>query len=274
MRATRFIAGVSTTMVAVVSLGVTPPAAREGDRTDAAAVWEQAVAAKGWRERLAAIQSFAIRQSTKFRRQTLREYAAGRVDQVVCRLPHDWWEFLDYRPGLMGYSVRVVDTRTGLGWATSGGPARAYPRPDTSTAYRMRQLQYVYFLETRAVRPIALRVSQVRLASRAADRVEAQFEDDFIVFFFDSATRLPVRVETVYRYTLKPPRPGMKSTGEMKYVFELYDYRPVDGIQLPSRATMGGDATDLHVETNPDYEPSIFARPPSPTDAIDSWRRH
>jgi hypothetical protein len=271
MPGTRFVPGI---VVAFIVICGGTSAAIQDDRQAAAVVWEQAVAAKGGRERLRLIESFAVRETTKFRNQRLREFAGGRVDQIVCRLPHDWWEFLDYRPGKMGYSVSVVDTKSGLGWSTFGGAAREFLRPAPHIGFRMRQLQYVYFLETGAVRPTPLRVSRVRLGSRHVDRVETQSADDFVVFFLDAASQLPVRIETVYRFVSpKPPRPGASASGEMKYVFELDDYREVDGIQIPGRLAIGGDPADVRVEINPDYDPSIFTKPPSPNDGIDSWRR-
>ncbi len=116
----------------------------QGDPLDAAAVWEQAIAAKGGRDRLHAIRSFAVRERYRLGRK-VRGIVGGKIDQIVCEPPDNWWEFLDYRPGEMGYSVRVVNVRTGAGWAShSGSPARPFMRPDTNTAYRLRQLQYVY----------------------------------------------------------------------------------------------------------------------------------
>jgi hypothetical protein len=208
-----------------------------------------------------------------FRRILLREMAVGKIDQIVCQLPNRWWEFLDYRPGQMGYSVRVLDTRTGLGWASHGGAAREFLRPDTDTAYRLRQLQYVYFLETRWVQPIPLRSSRVRLGWKSVDRLDTRIADDLVVFYLDVSTHLPLRIETVRKIAVKPPRPDVKGTGEMKYTFELDDYHEVAGIQVPARVKLGGDTAESQVEINPDHDPSIFSTPPSPDATIDSWRR-
>ena len=237
-------------------------------------LWDQAIAAKGGRDRLVGIRSFAIQQRTRFKGLMLREIAVGKVDQIVCELPDAWWEFLDYRPGQMGYSVDVVNARTGLGWASyDGRPARPFRRPDTHTAYRMRQLQYVYFLETRSVRPTPLRASRVRRGFKSADRVETQIEGDLVVFDLDTNTHLPVRIETIHKTTLKPPRPGMTSRGELKYIYDLDGYHEVAGIQVPGRVALGGDHSEVRVEINPDYDSSIFTGPPPPDTTIDSWRK-
>ena len=243
------------------------------DRQAAEALWEQAVAAKGGRERLAAIQSFSIQEKTEFGRLLLRDVAAGKVSQTVCALPDGWWEFLDYRPGKMGYSVLAANARTGLGWSTQGGPAGPFLRRYTGLAYRVRQLQYVYFLETSAVRPNVLRANHVRRGFKTFDRVETHVEGDLVVFELDRDTHLPVRIETSRTSTLPPPRPDMAPPGEMRFVYELDRYVEVSGIRVPGRVKRGGDAADARVEINPEYDPLIFTTPPSPDATMETWRR-
>ena len=176
-----------------------------------------------------------------FNRILLRDMAVGKVDQIVCQLPNHWWEFLDYRPGKMGYSVHMLETRSGLGWASHGGPARPFLRPDTDTVYRLRQLQYVYFLETRWMQPTPVRGSRVRLGWKSVDRLETRIDDDLVVLYLDVSTHLPLRIETVRKIAAKPPRQGVTGTGEMKYTFELEGYHEVAGIQVPARVKLGGD---------------------------------
>jgi hypothetical protein len=249
-------------------------AGRTLEEQPARALWAQAVSARGGRDRLHAIRSFAILEKVRFHGLMTRDAARGRVDQVVCELPHGWWEFLDYRPGLMGYSAEVVDTRTGLGWVSMNGSApRGFLRPNTNAQYRMRQLQYVYFLETRSVRPKPVRASRVRLGFRPADRLETTVEDEAVTFFLDVNTHLPIRVEAVRRVTGKPPRPGMTGSGDLRYVFELDRYQSIAGIQVPGVVKRGGsEPIELRVEINPDYDPAIFTTPPAPDAGLDSWR--
>lgn len=242
------------------------------DRQNAATLWAGAIAAKGGYERLGAIRSFAIQEKTAFRRAALPEMAIGKVDQIVCELPDGWWEFLDYRPGQMGYSVRVVNARTGMGWASHGEPARPLLQPDTYTRYRMRQLQYVYFLETSSVRPTPLRASRVQLGSTLVDRIETEVDGDLVDFYLDANTHLPVRIEAVRKMALKPPRPGLKPPGVQTLVYELAGYHEVGGVQVPARVTLGADQSEVRVEINPEYDASIFTNPPPADAGIDSWR--
>jgi hypothetical protein len=259
---------------AFLCLCITVAGGAQDDRQIAAALWEQAVAAKGGRERLAAIHSFAILEKTAFTPPSLPEMAAGRAWQMVCALPDAWWDFLDYRPGQMGVAVRAANARTGLGWSTFDGyPAKPFLRPNTDLKYVMRRLQYIYFLETSAVRPTPLRASRVKLGSKTADRVETQVDDEFVVFDLDVDTHLPTRIETSRKNTLKPPRPGMTPPGDIKRVYELGDYHEIAGLRVPRRVMFGRDPAEVRVEINPDYEPSIFTTPPSPDATIEAWRK-
>jgi hypothetical protein len=267
------VQGISFSLFALACMITTGGSVTQEDRQKAMTLWDQAITAKGGRDRLAGISSFAIQEKTVFRRP-LPGMAVGKVDQIVCELPDAWWEFLDYRPGQMGYSVRVVNARTGLGWASHGGPAEPLLRPDRDTAYRLRQLQYVYFLQTRWVQPTPLRASRVQLGSSPANRVEAEIDGETVVFYLDVDTHLPMRIETVRALVLKD-RPGVPPgrTAERRYTFELDGYHEVAGIQVPARVTLGGDPSEVRVEINPDYDRSIFTRPPSPDATTDSWRK-
>lgn len=242
------------------------------ERTAAEALWEQAIAARGGRERLAAIRSFAIEEDTTFRRG-VRGVASRRFDVIVSELPDGWWEFLDYRPGAMGYSVRVLDTRTGRGWSTFGGPPQPLLRPDRDTVHRLRQIQYVYFMETRWVRPVPLRISRARLGFRSVDRLETDVEGERAVFYLDARTHLPVRIETARQISYQPPRPGMKASGEVRWNYEIEAYQEIGGVQVPARLRRGADPSRARVEINPEYDPAIFTTPPSPSDGPESWRR-
>jgi hypothetical protein len=261
-------------LLVLMCLSVAGGQSLQRDQDMAAALWERAVAAKGGRERLAAVHSFAIRERTAFTPPSLPEMAVGRVWQMVCALPDAWWDFLDYRPGQMGVAVRAANARTGLGWSTFDGyPAKPFLRPDTDLKYVMRRLQYIYFLETSAVRPTPLRASRVKLGSKTVDRVETQMDDEFVVFDLDPDTHLPARIETSRKNTLRPPRRGMTPPGDTKRVYELDDYHEIAGLRVPRRVMFGRDPTEARVEINPDYEPSIFTTPPSPDATMEAWRK-
>jgi len=199
--------------------------------------------------------------------------AIGKVDQIVCELPDGWWEFIDYRPGKMGYAVGAVNARTGRGWASSGAPAQPLLRPDTLTPFRLRQLQYLYFLETSAIEITPLRASRQQYRSKTIDRIEAESAGDGIVVDLDVVTHLPVRIEITRLNPVKPPRPDVVVPPTQTFVHELDEYREVAGIQVPGRITRRSDTAFTRVEINPAYNPSIFTTPPSPDSTVDSWRK-
>ena len=57
----------------------------------------------------------------------------------------------------------------------------------------------------------------------------------------------------------KPP------PGDTKRAYEIDDYHEINGIRVPRRVMFGRDPTEVRVEINPDYEPSIFPRLHRPT---------
>jgi hypothetical protein len=121
---------------------------------------------------------------------------------------------------------------------------------------------------------VPLRASRVRLGFTPADRVETEIDDDLVVFYFDVNTHLPMRLETVRRVTSKPPRPGVRGTGALRYTYELDGYHEVAGIQVPARVRLGGGKrSEIRVDINPDLAPALFSAPPPAGAGIDSWRR-
>ena len=269
--------GIMVSLFVLVCVGVVSGRdAVPDDRSRAQALWEQAIAAKGGRERLSGIQSFALKEQSHFDTPRRPDMATGLVEQIVAALPDLWWSFEDYRPGKMGYSVAAVNTATGQQWANyNGKPART--GRDRSTGWRLRQLQYVYFLETRWVRPTPLRASRVRVGLRSVDRIETDFDGQAILFDLDVDTHLPMRIESPLKGAAPAPQPGATgntpATPAHRYIFELSAYHDVGGIQVPGRVTLGGDAADVEVEINPDYDPSIFTTAPPPEAGLDSWRK-
>lgn len=262
-----------TGLAAILATSTPTPRLIQAEQQAATVLWESALAAKGGRDRLTAVRSFAIRETGTFK-HPVRGVASGVVDQIVCALPHGWWEFADYRPGEMGYSVRVADAAAGSGWASSGGaPPAPFRRPDTFIGFRMRLLQVVYFLETSAVRPKPVSASRVKLRSRAIDRVVVRIDDDPVTVYLDATTHLPLRIEAIYRTTLPPPRPDVRPSGGVTYRQDLEHYTDIGGLRLPSAIRRGDDRFDVHIEVNPDYDPSIFTGPPAPDSGIDAWRR-
>jgi hypothetical protein len=162
---------ICSTLLVLLCLSVASGQDLQDDKDTARALWEQAVAAMGGRQRLSAIESFAIHKRTAFSRLTLRDMATG------------------------------------------------------------------------------------------------------VVFDLDAKTHLPIRIETTRKNPLPPPRPGMAPPGGTRFVYELERYSEVGGIQVPGRVRLGGDASDVRVEINPDYEPSIFSTPPSPDATTEAWRK-
>src|SRR5437660_4732658 len=68
----------------------------------ASAVWEQAIAAKGGRERVHSIRNFVILSREEFSRSPRPDVATYEQLEWLLVLPDKLWGFSDHRPGLMG----------------------------------------------------------------------------------------------------------------------------------------------------------------------------
>src|SRR5688500_13844780 len=97
--------------------GQSPAAAR----AQAEALWEQAVAAKGGRERLRSVRSFVVASSSRYERSPRPDVAAGISTESLFVLPGRWWSVWDYRPGKLGHGVNLFDFDKGVGFLSSNG---------------------------------------------------------------------------------------------------------------------------------------------------------
>src|SRR5262245_23838307 len=84
----------------------------------ASELWEKAITAKGGRQRLHDIQSFAI--GTAVPNTHASPVAAGERSEFVSVLPDKFWRFVDYRPGSMGFSTEVWNGEKGDYWSATG----------------------------------------------------------------------------------------------------------------------------------------------------------
>jgi hypothetical protein len=253
----------------LVAVVVVPAAVahQSADERTARAVWAQAVAAKGGGEALHGIRNFVVKESTPMKR--LLEFSQHKLDVMVCEPPGKWWEFVDYRPGKMGFDAHVVNRDKHLEWYSWGAEATKPLRENTNTLYLMAQYQYVYFLETAFVQPRPTRVT----SAGQFDLVETDVDGQRVDFYLDRNSHLPLRIETV-RTLVPPPQARFRGTGTLTYRYTLEQYRAVAGIQVPTRLALGGDFADAEIEVNLDLDPKLFETPPDNVTQADEWRRY
>jgi hypothetical protein len=195
-------------------------------RLKAESLWEQAIAAKGGRERLYAVRNFAVSSKSHFPLSQRPDVAAGISEESLYVLPDKWWSFPDYRPGKMAYSIDVLDFQRETRWhAGPGKKVTLPPRSDLDKAvfedfkYRFRQAQFLYLLETKWAKPtfigartdsiglktydvvetvIAEREMRRLVREGSTKRMQVEVIDDErgvrADFYLDRKTHLPVRI--------------------------------------------------------------------------------
>lgn len=258
----------------------------DAERVKAERLWEQAIAAKGGRERLHAVRNFVISSYARNRWGAARDVIPQQHQERFVVLPDRWWLWADYRPGAMGLSIEVLDLERRAGWAVSDKRPMAVRlfehRPDTdipafvtreqiergwrdSLNYSrqvMGELLYIYFMETQWVRTKPIRShSDVIGFFQKVDVVEAIVNNQRVKFYLDSRTHLPMRIEITTAL--------QETETDFTKTVTLSDYTDVNGIQMPRKV----DVFRTNYQINVEYDEGIFGRPPTIEAGPEAWRR-
>lgn len=218
-------------------------------------LWEMAIAAKGGRERLRAVQSIAITQTFSGRGPTTE----------LCVFPDKYWAWEDRRPSKLGLAAEVRNFQQNVGYFVVGhlpnDPKKSELKPEAR--WPITECQLINLLETNWFKPQLLTSYRDNLGSNAVDVVEIKVDQFRTGVFLDSKTHLPVRIGYFLR-----------DTGDRIFKsYGLSDYREVKGILVPhSISYNGGRSIPLKIEINVDYDPAIFERAPRIADGAEQWR--
>lgn len=302
MRALYFVA------VVLVWLGTSVPAAVDPAHNiqQANEVWEQAIAAKGGREKLHQVRNLV--------QTTDNSYYEGlqRKERLYVRFhafPNKLWAWFDDRPGIFELNIEVYDADNGRQWEfssrnlvveSSKGPDVEVPaswkvsHPENGTlverpmppedndrfAFFQLKAQLCYLLETPWVKPVPLKAETVKTelgeVTALHTKVDAYGRRYRVVFFFDPQTHLPLKVGFRDLDGPLPLRDPQDLTSLANYYawVSLADYVNVDGIQMPSR--VGHEerpaTSPRSFQMNVAYDEGVFERPPSIEAGPDAWR--
>jgi hypothetical protein len=229
-------------------------------------LWARALAAKGGAERLHAIRNFVITESAPLK---VTRFAAQESSVIVCEPPGRWWEFLDFRPGLLGFSTRVLDLEKRLDFYSEGGDSRGgslRPADLDGPLSRMTYVQLVYFMETAVVRP---RIGKVEVI-HGFDVVHSDVDGQAVSFYLDRRTHLPAHVEVIRTFAIGGAAPPKN---QLRRWYTLEKYVEISGLQIPTRVAVGGDFANATVEVNVDLDPALFGTPPDGVTSGDAWRK-
>lgn len=241
---------------------------REQVRQEAEKLWEQAVTAKGGRERLYGVRNFVVSSNSRYGQSPRADVATGIVEENLYVLPGKWWSFRDYRPGKLGYGVNLLDFERNTGWISSGGrPPVPVERRDLfdDFKYRFRQAQFIYLLETETVKPTLIKARSAFVGFKKFDVIETTIDGARVDFYLDRKTHLPVRIVT-------GATPGARATGKLNYTVRLDDYIDIDGIRMPQKVSYGDADNRTTYHINVAYNQRLFERPPTSDMGRESWK--
>ncbi|CAN5455701.1 hypothetical protein BH20ACI3_BH20ACI3_23930 [soil metagenome] len=222
-------------------------------------LWEQAIEAKGGRERLYQVSSLAVSYRKEWR-WFFKKYR--QHFEFLYVFPNKAWRWLDDVPPL-GLVADMFNLEQNIGWAVHDGPN---PRPSSFKNDRIAELkgyvdlpQFLYLMETRWVKPIPIEVTKDRIGLKRVDVVHTRVEGQRVRFLLDSKTHLPLRVAVLSQIT----------EGRQILLHSFSDYVQIGGIQMPSKQ----DGAALDFQLNPDYDENIFKRAPSLAAGPKAWQR-
>ena len=252
-------------MRADVPAGQTKPIASQDSREEAERLWEQAIAAKGGRERLYSISNLQLsvrdRQWWGFRRVPYDV-------EALYVFPGKSWEWMDQTGTIFGFIIRMRNYEQDIHFAYLDNGKEGWVSPSKDqpiykggmTAIIDAQLKYL--METRWVKPVPVSVERGKKGGHDVDIVRTVVREypngeELVSFALDRKTHLPRQV--IYHKVIS----GKEYSGGVS----LSDYAAISGVQMPGK--VGRDRTIY--QFNVDYNQQVFEVAPSRKAGIDAW---
>jgi hypothetical protein len=212
-------------------------------------VWEQAVKAKGGRDRLHSVHSLAIYM------KPAEVQLTGPLTNWLCVFPDRFFEF--DQPGGSKHAMVVDETADRVAIDATGEPRNA--RHLTPAEHdRLALNQLVFLLESAWLQPRPVEVRHNVLVVEASGRTYRLFLNN---------ESLPERIQS-------PPIPGQKP--KIQYEYKLQHYRDFQGVMLPARIASTGRlhewTWDVDYEIDAKFNPKLFERMPDLRDGPEPWR--
>ena len=233
---------------------------RSKDHTKAALLWEQAITAKGGRVQLHAVRTLAMSYD-----ETVRNFLGivvhrGHVERLYV-FPDKSWEWDDGLPPPFRLTVRSLDIQHDMRcYLYEGATAPTCNRAADSHSELdegITQIQYLYLMETKWVKPIPFDASVESIGFKKVDVVHTRFKDKRVSYWLDRKTHLPLRV-ALFAGTNDKPR----------LTIDLSDYANIAGIQMPQKQ----ERARITFQINPEYDIQIFRHLSVPA-GPKAWRR-
>lgn len=234
----------------------------EQDQKEAERLWEQAIAAKGGRDRLNAVRNMVI--STKKDTTGLFTKSQVRREELLV-FPNKYWFWDDNRPSIFGLVISMYDYDSNMSYVVSDGEPNRQLEPikDKRRDKALRNAQLSLLLETKWLKPTIVKARTGRVGLRSVDIVETVVEGERVDFAFDRKTHLPVRV-SYYDVVNGKTYVNVQS---------FSDYMDVAGIKVPqTHEYTDGSKYRASFQFNVEYIENIFIKPPPIEAGPEAWR--
>jgi hypothetical protein len=248
----------------------------DANRVRAAALWEEAIRAKGGRERLQSIENFLITSTIDV--EAPRGGGLTETERLYAMPGRAWlYEFTPHFD--VSLEATVINTKSNLCMVTLSPargdvPSLSYCLP-TTWAARLIQDPVIYLMETKWIRPVPVRTRVEGTGNKQVDVIETEVGKLRVDFYLHRKTRLPFKLVTDEYYGEN------QMTGRMELTVNLDDYQNVDGIQMPRRVTrqpdvgpqiVRRDTERARYKFNVAYNSTIFDQPVSKKAKSGDWK--
>lgn len=231
---------------------------REAER-----IWDQAIAAKGGRERLYAVRNVVISSKGIYRTSHNKGNKIRQEEFYV--FPDKFWAWSDYRPDVFGLRIEMVNYEIKAHYVITPDAPRDQPRGMPSQGSDQIIIgQLYYLLETKWLKPVVMKAIKGRVGLRQVEIVQTKVHDERMDFAFDRESHLLVQVSSYHG----------RDTGEMlDNVISFSNYTDVNGLKVPSKVTYE-DGIDYEVsfQFNVTYDPGVLVNPPTIEAGPEAWR--
>jgi hypothetical protein len=234
--------------------------ARERTQAHAQQLWEQAIAAKGGRERLRRITSLYI----------AAELGGGFRKYMFSIFPNYRFEYSNWA-ARERTDLTICNEKLDRCWWQLNGDSAKPRKTNEDDIYLNLLPQFIFLMESSDLRPIPVRSRKGWNGLDRMDIVEADANGWRLDYYLNSKTHLPIKV-------VLPNGPVSHAKGEMNQEVSLSDYTEVDGLMLP-RSVKYAFTTNpvkrsdrLTFEINPAYDPQIFEQSPTQKLGPEDWR--
>lgn len=222
--------------------------ATDVNRARARQLWEEALQAKGGRDRLHSVQSFLITGEIH-----VDAVSGSHMTEVqwLHALPGKAWLY-EYTPEFKVYlDATVINIERNLCMKTLSPAKGDVPSLSlclpTTYAERLIQNPSIYLMETKWIRPEPIRTYEGRRGLKRVDVVETAVGNLRVDFYLDRKTRLPVKLVTDEYGGIN------EETQAMGLTVYFDNYVAIDGIQMPTRVVR----EPRHVSLNEFSVPSL-----------------